>query len=407
MKAFVFIESNTSGTGELSALAARAKGLDVFLAARSGENHPLVNRHDFPVLCCDTGDPSAVLDAMARAGIVPIAVHTTSEYFVHVAAQVAIALKLPGPVPAAIEICRDKGRQRETLRSVGVPVPEHLSCSTQTEVSNALSKIVGPWVVKPSHGSGSIGVRLFEDSNEAAKHAAYLLSPGQHAPTGSNQRVLVEKYVDGSEYSVEIFEGEVVACVQKLVSPHPHFIETGHCVPAEAGAGGHPARLQQRALQAVSAVGLSYGAQHVELRWTGSEAVVIEVNPRLAGGQLPVVLRHAAGVDLIDATIDLAMGGNAKLATPFKQVVGTAIGFLLVTERSCIRIDEIPDEILELPGVVGAEIYRDSGDSVEPHWDFRDRVGHVIAQSSSCDGPRQNADAALATLREIVLEPAP
>ena len=77
-------------------------------------------------------------------------------------------------------------------------------------------------------GSGSIGVRWCGSRVDAERHAADLLAQrvnerGLPVP----QEVLIEAYVEGDEYSVEICHGTVVGITCKHLSAAPPFIGTG------------------------------------------------------------------------------------------------------------------------------------------------------------------------------------
>ncbi|GAA3348503.1 hypothetical protein GCM10020358_67200 [Amorphoplanes nipponensis] len=148
-----------------------------------------------------------------------------------------------------------------------------------------------PVVVKPVTGSGSAGVRLCADAGEVAEWAARLLG-GDGGPTGP---ILVETAVRGPEFSVETFDGVVRAVVGKRLGPEPWFVEIGHDVPAPVPAAVR-AELGETTRRALAALGLGWGAAHTELRLSAAGPVVIEVNPRLAGGMIPAAVRAATGL---------------------------------------------------------------------------------------------------------------
>lgn len=144
-------------------------------------------------------------------------------------------------------------------------------------------------------------------------------------------------------------------------------------------------------MRAVTALGLGWGAAHVELRLDGPAAKVIEVNPRLAGGMIPELVRRVVGVDLVRAQVLAALG---RPADPERSRYGRAsIRFLTVDRDGILAPDlfEAAERARRVPGVVEATLYRAPGEPVGPATDFRGRLGHVIALA---DHPAQAADAA-------------
>ncbi|GAA3298957.1 hypothetical protein GCM10020295_35880 [Streptomyces cinereospinus] len=218
-------------------------------------------------------------------------------------------LGLPGPDGDAVAACRAKDVQRERHRAAGVPVPGFRAVEDAAAAVAAAESLGYPVVLKPVSGSGSVGVRLCRDADNTRQWAHRLLDDG------AISRILVEEAVAGPEFSVETFDGRVVTVVAKHVGPVPYFVETGHDVPA-ATPGSTTRALGETAVRALSALGLGWGAAHTELRWSVGGPVVIEVNPRLAGGMIPVAVRAALGVDLVDAVVARAAGLPAAVTAP-------------------------------------------------------------------------------------------
>ncbi|KOG91052.1 hypothetical protein ADK38_05305, partial [Streptomyces varsoviensis] len=286
---FAFLESNTTGTGRQFCAAAAARGMRPVLLARDPARYPYAAEDRIETLVLDTGDADAVREACERlaAGAGLAGVASSSEYFVAPAARVAAKLGLPAADGDAVARCRRKDAQRGLLAAAGVPSPAYQSVGEVAEAVGAAREIGYPVVLKPVSGSGSVGVRLCRDADETRRWAEELLSrTGDERGTPVPRRLLVEAAVEGPEFSVETFDTDVVAVVGKHLGPEPHFVETGHDVPAAVPEDVRAA-LADTAVRALAALGLGWGAAHTELRWSASGPVVIEVNPRLAGGMIP------------------------------------------------------------------------------------------------------------------------
>jgi argininosuccinate lyase len=401
----LLVESNTTGTGRLFARRAAALGITPVLLAADPGRYPYVRHDAVEHVVTDTSDQDAVLEsarALARDGDIA-GVTSSSEYYIEAAASCARALGRPGPAPEAVRACRHKGVQREILKAAGLGGPTFVRARTVAAVRDA--GIPYPVVLKPCSGSGSVGVRLCADEAEATAHAAKLLHATENERgLGGPAEILVEEYMTDPEYSVEVFAGRAVATVDKHAGPLPWFVETGHDTPARLPAD-RERLLANAGHDAVAALGLGWGAAHVELRLGAAGARIVEVNPRLAGGMIPDLVHRAYGVDLVDAQIRAAAGLPGDPAASIRSAA--SIRFLTADAGGAVGDpEEAVAAALALDGVVDAAIYRAPGEAIAPAEDFRGRIGHVISVSDRVDAAAPAAaDLGLTELR-AALRPA-
>ncbi|WP_405664127.1 ATP-grasp domain-containing protein [Streptomyces sp. RK9] len=392
-----FVESNTTGTGREFCAAARARGLRPVLLTRDPARYPYLAEDAVDVRIVDTGDLTAVVEECAalaegavRGGGGGLAgVASSSEYFVATAARAAAKLGLPAADGDAVARCRDKGTQRAALAAHGVPVPAFTEAGSVAEAVRAAEVTGFPVVLKPVSGSGSVGVRLCRDPAETRAWAARLLERAtdeRGAPVPA--RVLVEQAVQGPEFSVETLDDRVVAVVAKHLGAEPYFVETGHDVPAPVP-DDTAAALADTALRALTALGLGWGAAHTELRLTARGPVVIEVNPRLAGGMIPVAVRAATGVDLVDAVIARASG---LAPAPAGTGAGhAAVRFLRAAGEGRVTAVTGLADALAAPGVVAATAGTAVGRDVRVTHSFLDRLACVVATGPGPDAAARRA----------------
>ncbi|MFL6124043.1 ATP-grasp domain-containing protein [Actinophytocola sp.] len=390
---FVLVESNTTGTGRDFAVAASRRGLTPVMVARDPRRYPYVAELALPVVEVDTANPDVVEAACRRLGAPgPVGITSSSEYFVRTAAVVAQRLGLRGQDPDAIALCRDKSAQRRRLRDAGVPVPDFVPCATAAAAAAAARSLGGPVVVKPVSGSGSEGVRRCANPGAARWWAARLLADRRRFPAG---RLLVEREVRGPEYSVEIVDGVPVGITRKHLGRPPYFVETGHDYPAPLPAE-QAAALADTAVRSVRAVGHVVGPAHVELRLAGVPTV-IEINPRLPGGLIPRLVRHAVGRDLVDEVVAAAAGIPA--ADPVPGAGFAAIRFLLPPRQGVVAEVSGLDRARQLPGVVDVSCVLEPGADIRFTHSFTDRKGHAIGVGDHAAGAIAAAELALAELR--------
>lgn len=394
----ILVESNTSGTGRHFVAAARAAGLDPVLFAEDPSRYAYVEEDDVPVVrtVCSADVPaiSAQIDALAdtarigpgRIGTAPVGsgriagIYSSSEYYIETAAELARRRGLPGPTPESVRVCRDKGRQRQRLQEARVGIPAFVLARSVNEAVQAIARLSLPVVVKPTQGTGSVGVRLCRDEDEVRRHAATLLARetnerGQPIP----REILVEEYVPWPEFSAEFFGLTPLGITRKHVSPPPFFVEVGHDFPASLGPMALR-RVTEDIGRALRAVGACWGPTHTEFRFDGEHLAIMEINPRLAGGFIPALVNVATGVDPIAATIALVTGAPHDLR-PARRAHASIRFICPGVDGQIVEITGV-DRARAIDGITEVALYKRPDGRHVVHHDFRDRIGHVIAHGS-------------------------
>ncbi len=389
----IFISSNTTTGGDFL-VKARQMGNEPLLLCRDPDRFPFVRDLAVNVAAVDETDDSAVqafVEDFALKSHVS-GVLTSSEYFLVSASRRARRLGLPSASPEALQLCRNKKLQRRRLAEAGVPQPQFHFASNEKQAAEAFLKLSGRAVVKPVDGSGSVGVRLVADDKEMESAVCALLGRVTNERGVAIERgVLIEEFVRGPEFSIEIFGGKVVGVTRKLLGQQPVFVEVGHTYPAPLRDNDRQL-LEKAATDAVRALGLTWGPAHVEAKLAKHAAIIIEVNARLAGGFIPRLI-ELTGTDLISATIAAATG--AAPLTPESKFAAAALRFIVPGSGGVITGLSGIGDARSVPGFQEFRTYRRIGETVRLHGDFRDRIGHVIATGSSPENAEANADAAI------------
>jgi len=395
----VFVESNTTGTGRLFVERAREMGLVPVLLTADATRYPYVAELDVTARTCDTASPSAVSACCRRlAGEHHLTgITSSSEFYVVTAARVARVLGLPGEDPRRLAAARNKALQRRSFAASGVPSPRFGTAWSTVDAVRAADRLGLPVVVKPISRSGSIGVRRCDTAAQVAQHSAELLATtvderGNPLP----DMVLVESYLDGPEFSVELVGGAVRALVAKHLDVSRGFLEVGHDVPAPVDARTG-ACLARTARAALAALGLHWGAAHVELRLVADRAYVVEVNARLAGGMIPHAIRFATGDDLIGELLARAVGMPAPRRAR-RPTRCTSIRFLVPAGDGEVRSVPTAAVALAMPGVVDAAVTARPRQRITRGGTFLDRLGHVIATGDTHRQAAARAERAVAAL---------
>ncbi|MFC8708902.1 MULTISPECIES: ATP-grasp domain-containing protein [unclassified Streptomyces] len=329
----------------------------------------------------DLHDSAALLAAgLALAERHEIAgVLTWDEYALVPAATLAARLGLRTSPVSAMLACRDKGTTRRLLAQAGVPSARSVRVESLTAASAAADEIGYPVVLKPASHAASIGVIRVQspeglpDGWEFAAAGA-----GEQGPEGHG--VLVEEYLDGPEISVECAtragETTVLAVTRKELDFAPYFEETGHTVTADDPLLPMVAPL---ARQALHALGVTDGVQHVEMRLTPAGPRIIEVNARIGGDFIGRLVHLATGLDLPAIAAAIA-ADRAPDLTP-TRTAAAAIRILYPPATGILTERHLPLQPPGIPGLHDIGWFRQSGDDVAlpPDGDLDTaRIGYLI-----------------------------
>lgn len=389
-KHFLFVESNTTGTGALAVTRLLESGARVTFLARKPGKYPFLATPapDLSVAVLDTNDVEAVAAHVAgvrRQGGLD-AILTFSEFYVATVAEVAQRYGYRYLSPAAARACRNKFETRKALRAAGLAVPEFRLVSSEEEVRRAAREVVYPCVVKPPADSSSKGVRLVRDGEKLLDHFQQLHAwrvNDRGQPLGGE--VLIESLLLGPEFSVETVtlspgDVRVIGITAKHLSPPPLFVEVGHDFPAALGEED-AAAIRGTVLAALAAVGFDFGPAHTEIRLTPAGPVVVEINPRLAGGMIPELVRHALGIDLLTVFLDQLVGQPVGLAPV--RAEWASIRFLTAGRSGCLAGVSGVDEARRVPSVREVSVGKRLGAAVRQAEEAADRIGFIIASGPS------------------------
>jgi biotin carboxylase len=241
------------------------------------------------------------------------AITTFSEAMLSPTWKLAGALGLPFHSREVVIRLTNKAVQRRVLSESGVDSVEAITVTDRQALIDAVVASTGPVVIKPVNGAGS------RDT-----HPVWALDdvPNDVRPTPEDPFLVEEMLVGkacapfGDYLSVEslIVDGAVTTLgVTGKLPLAPPFRETGQFIPAHVS-DEEAAGAAELATRALTAIGVSTGLTHTEIKLTERGPRIIEVNGRL-GGHIAELYRRGANVDLIEHGLAAACGGG-RVAGP-------------------------------------------------------------------------------------------
>lgn len=382
VETFVFIESNTTGTGRICLEKAQLRGLRVLFLTQRPHLYGFLREDMIEPVVADTSDPDR-LEALIAAEPGVVGVFSTSEYFIETAATVARRLALPGSDPQAIALCRDKGRLYDCLRAADIAAAETWIVRDADALRDIAPGLRYPLVAKPATGSGSVDVRLVRDETELFGHGdAVLGATRNERGLAVTPTLLLQRYIEGPEFSVEVVglgagRGyRVLAVTGKHLGALPNFVEIGHDVPAPVEASLRE-RIAAEAIRGLEATGHRFGPAHVECRVSDGRVFIIEINPRLAGGMIPQAVERATGIDVLGAMVDLYRGREPDLVP--RRADAASIRFVVPPHDGTLQALRCNVPATDADVRIDFIALKPAGHRIALKGDFQDRVGLILA----------------------------
>lgn len=410
------------GAGFMQGVAIRAaRALGCTVIAADGNPSAVCAAEADEFVCIDLKDTARLIDyaryLQQNGGL--DAVFTAATDFSAAVAAVAAACGLRGHTLEAALNATDKVRMRECFRKAGVPSPAFIELTAADLAAPAntleqrLGKLAGcfPLVVKPVDNMGARGCSLVKNLSELRKAAATAL---QYSRSG---RVIVEEYIEGSEFSIEglVFGGllYITALADRHIFFPPYFIEMGHTIPSEC-----PQALADEVIsvfeRGVHALGLTDGAVKGDILVRNGKAFVGEIAARLSGGYMSGwTVPYSCGLDITAAALTLALGGSPRLHTCGKDA------FVVPLKQNCPFVSaerawiSIPGQVAAVSGLEAAraapfvkDVFPRAGadDTVVFPQNNVEKCGNVLSAAPS----RQEAvEASEAACRKIILRLTP
>ena len=185
-----------------------------------------------------------------------------------------LGVKILVSSPETNEICFDKRKTAAFFQRVGVATPKILN----SEIVLADPQYQYPCLVKPNHGSSSIGVTIVNNAKELEFFKDYIAN------------AIIQEFITGKEYTLDIlidFTGQVQCVVPRLrIATRAGEISTGITVKNR-----DLMAIGKRVAEALPGVSGCINIQCFQL--PDNEIVFLEINPRFGGG-IPLSIKAGA-----------------------------------------------------------------------------------------------------------------
>jgi biotin carboxylase len=317
-----------------------------------------------------------------------IAVVPGMEYAVPFAARLAERFGTPGASLGAADILRDKSKLRLVAGEAGITNPRSKEIGGPDEARAFMLEHGGSIVLKPANRQAAVGTFIVHDPAEvegawaqAIEHDEGPFVPDRMFPL----RMLVEQYVHGEEFSVEMLvrDGEQAFgnVTGKVLYPGPRPVELGHTVPAPIPAD-LTARLLAETERVADAVGFVDGFLHCEWIVSDGTPYLVECAGRMPGDGIIELIENCYPVDIVRAYYDVLMGLPISVELPTTARHGGAVWFLHVEPGEVISV-EGQDEAKAVPGIMTCDVVVHAGDRTNELRSSWDRIAIASAKADT------------------------
>ena len=371
----------------------RAKEMGCYVIAADGDPNAMGFACADKAICANIVSEEDMLKIALEEKIDGV-IHPCSEVSMAVMGRINDEMNLSGITREQAIKATNKYMMRQAFEAYGAPSPISILTASAdhawTVFDTQFSDLA---ILKPSRNSGSRGVAKIHKGISKEEFVGWYYKALDES---RDRTVLIEQFIDGPEFSVEIIVWDntvnVLAVTDKKTTRSPHLVELGHNQPSRFS-DEVVALVIDAAVSGVKALGVNSCACHAEVKVQEGKAYLMEVGARMGGDFISTVLTQlSSGVDMIAAAVNCALGLEPNLQ-PTDECSGVCIRYF--TPKPGVLMDIKNADVLNHPSVYDSAIYCKVGDVVHDVTSSLSRCGHVIVTA-------ENADLAVEQAEELV-----
>ena len=228
-------------------------------------------------------------------------------------------LRIPGMGLTTVRYFRDKLAMRARAKETGILAPEFVHVLNYDHLRAFMSRVPGPWLLKPRSQASGIGMEKIHKPEE--------LWPWLDQLGDQQSFYLLEQFVPGSVYHVDsvISEREVVFLeahaygTPPLETSHQGGVFTTRTLPRDRAESGALDKINR---DLIESLGLVRGVTHAEFLKAHADGkfYFLEIAARVGGAYIADVIEAATGINLWREWSRLEVGaGREPYRLPAKR----------------------------------------------------------------------------------------
>ena len=228
-------------------------------------------------------------------------------------------LRIPGMGETTTRHFRDKLAMRVKAQDDGLPVPAFVHVLNDDRMREFCRRVPPPWVLKPRHQAGAIGIRKLHSEDE--------LWAVTDALGDERSYFLLEEFVAGDVCHVDsiVYEREVLAAMPSQYGTPPFDVShSGGVFTTRSWIRTADEATDLLALNArlLASLGLVRGVSHSEyIRGRDGRLVFLETSARVGGAHIADLIEAATGINMWAewAKVEIAGGKQPYDAPPVRS----------------------------------------------------------------------------------------
>ncbi|MDC3416586.1 ATP-grasp domain-containing protein [Aquibacillus salsiterrae] len=400
MKSIIFIETNKSGSSREGIKAAEQLGYYTVLI--TSKKKLVKQREEFPDVHKFIYLPKITkkkvenrLEKFLGYSHEIKAIISFIDNYVALAAQLCISFCNRSLSVKAIQSMEDKAISTEVLNGLEYSPTSHL-CKNLTTVYEKLDNytIPLPFVMKAPNSTGSKDVLLVNKREEIKDSFNYLKKKYP------NKSILIEEFISGPQYLIEgvVHKGKlaIVAIIKQEITFKDRFIITGYQYLANVEEPFYYS-LEHAVNAIITKFEMDNGSFHMEMRRSTNGWKLIEINPRISGSAMNLIILNANGINLAKETVALYLGDKPNLVKEFEQPVFAQ--FLTVDKQGRLSKVTGKSRASNCEGICSVYIKPKKGQLVTPPMSMGHRYAYVIAKGETEEQAKERAKNAAAEIK--------
>jgi biotin carboxylase len=220
-------------------------------------------------------------------------------------------LRIPGMGLTTVRYFRDKLAMRARAREVGILVPEFVHVLNYDNLREFMSRVPGPWLLKPRSQASGIGMKKIHSQDE--------LWPWLDQLGDQQSFYLLEQFIPGAVYHVDsVFAERHVAFAEAhaygtppLDTSHQGGVFTTRTLPRDIA---ETKALQEINRQVLEGLGFVRGVTHAEFLKSHADGkfYFLEVAARVGGAYISDIIDAATGINLWREWARLEVGAGKQ-----------------------------------------------------------------------------------------------
>ncbi|MCB0403878.1 MAG: ATP-grasp domain-containing protein [Bdellovibrionales bacterium] len=296
-------------------------------------------RHAIEFNYRDGGLAEAVENFRRQTGESFDGVLTYTEAAVHHTNELSHVLGVPVISRFRDRSIRNKGIAREKISRVTDAQPWFRRLASEVELKALLKEELSfPLIVKPAEMMR--GLAAIRVDNKIQLKAAYYRACNADFWNEKlrplfqdiSNEVLVEEFIDGPEYGVEVMvqhgKSTVLGITKKFLCSGNNFEDAGHCFPAPDVPENTRTQIEDLMRKVHAGLMIENSLTNAEIRVRRDKVYLLEINCRVTDDHVSDLIEKAYGISLARILADLHCGREVQWTPPRKVSVPYEVRFL-------------------------------------------------------------------------------